>query len=45
MPELYLSMEYVVLETFFKPLFTEAERQVARDRLLAHGFPADRLPS
>jgi hypothetical protein len=42
---LYLSMEYVVLEPYFKTLFTDAERQVARDRLLAYGLSADRLPS
>jgi hypothetical protein len=42
--KLDLSMEYVLLEPYFAPLFTEEEREIARRRLLDHGISPDRLP-
>jgi hypothetical protein len=41
---LHLSMEYVVLEKWFAPLFTDEERRTARKRLLDHGMSEDQLP-
>lgn len=40
-----ITVEYVVLDPRWKPLFSETELQYARQRLLDHGFPADELPS
>ncbi len=42
--KLHLSMEYVVLEKWFAPLFSDEERRIARNRLLDHGMSPDRLP-
>lgn len=41
--KLHLSMERVVLEPYFAPLFSDEERRVARQRLLDHGMSPDRL--
>jgi hypothetical protein len=42
--KLDLTLEYVVLQPDFAPLFTFEERQIARQRLVDHGMAADRLP-
>ena len=42
--KLHLSMEYLVLRPRYAPLFSDDERSVARDRLLAHGLSASQLP-
>ena len=42
--KLDLTMEYQVLTSEFASLFTDHERQIARDRLLSHGLREDDLP-
>jgi len=42
--KLTITIEYQVLRPEFVPLFTEEERDIARQRLLAHGFSERELP-
>jgi hypothetical protein len=39
-----LTVEFLVLQPKWRDLFTDAECQNARQRLIAHGFPNDDLP-